>query len=218
VRVVGTASGAVLAGTFIVALGSLGARFRVARGNEREQLKWVAYAMVLLVLGFMLNLLPLGLDNDLAGLLAVVVGLLSVPVSVAVAILRHRLYDIDVVINRTLVYGSLTAVLVATYLVLVLTLRAVLGPITGESDLAVAGSTLAVAALFRPLRNRIQKVVDQRFYRKRYDASSTLDAFAGRMRRQLDLEAVGTDLRNTVADTVQPRSVSLWLRTQGTGR
>ena len=206
-------AGTVLAGTFVIALVSVVVRLRASRGQERQQLKWIAYGMLLLILALAINTLPLGFGDSWVGLFAIVAGLLAVPVSMAVAILRHRLYDIDVVIKRTLVYGAVTAVLVATYLVLVLALRAVLTPVTGESDLAVAGSTLAVAALFRPLRNRIQKVVDQRFYRRRYDATLTLEAFAGRMRRQVDLEAVGSDLRGTVLGTVQPQTVSLWLRT-----
>jgi hypothetical protein len=211
-RLVLNGAGTVLAGTFVIALVSVFLRLRVAGGDERQQLKWITYAMVLLILALTINTLPLGFGDSLVGLMAVVLGLLAVPVCVAVAILRHRLYDIDLVINRTLVYGALTAVLVATYLTLVLGLRAVLTPVTGESDLAVAASTLAVAALFRPLRNRIQTIVDQRFYRRRYDATLTVEAFAGRMRRQLDLEAVGADLRDTVHGTVQPLSVSLWLR------
>jgi hypothetical protein len=213
-RVILNGAGTVLAGTFVVALVSVFLRLRVARGDERQQLKWITYAMVLLILALGGNALPLGLGDDFVGLIAVVLGLLAVPVCVAVAILRHRLYDIDVVINRTLVYGALTAVLVATYLVSVLAFRAVLDPLTGTSDLAVAISTLAVAALFRPLRSRIQSAVDRRFYRQRYDAARTLEEFNGRLRHEVDLESLGTDLRSVVHDTMRPAHVTLWLRSE----
>ena len=197
-------------------------RFRRSDGIERLQLKWLttagALVAVLFVLSIALSLLSqatsTGPQPDWLTALDSIVALsfLLLPVAIGISILRHGLYEIDVVINRALVYGSLSATLAGVYLGLVLLLQLVLRPLTDQSDLAVAGSTLAVAALFRPARARIQSLVDRRFYRSRYDAARTLEAFAGQLRHELDLEAVGTDLRTAVRDTVQPEHVSLWLR------
>ncbi len=192
-------------------------RWRRAQPEERQQLKWFAYFAVFLPLFVLSNVVVevFGLHDTPAAALPLVMSVgafLGLPIAVAVSILRYRLYDIDLVINRTLVYAILTAVLVATYLGSVLAFRVVLDPLTGESDLAVAASTLAVAALFRPLRGRVQSVVDRRFYRSRYDAARTLDAFNQRLRHEVDLEALGTDLRAVVDDTMRPTHVSLWLR------
>jgi hypothetical protein len=200
------------------ATAGLVARFRGSHGVERAQLKWFAWSAGLLTAYLPVSAVATLLVGDLssnddavAGLIFAV-GLCGLPVSVGVAVLRHRLYDVDLVINRTLVYGALTATLVLVYLVTVLAFRLALDPVTGDSDLAVAASTLAVAAAFRPARARIQAVVDRRFYRARYDAGRTVESFGGRLRAELDLESLGADLRRVVHDTVQPSHVSLWLR------
>jgi hypothetical protein len=199
---------AVSAATALAALTSLVVRYRRARGIERLQLRWAATAACLLVLFAVGGSLATPWLGEGAGWVSMLVGLLAVAAGLAVALLRYRLYDIDVVINRTLVYGALTATLGGTYLALVL----LAGLAVGESDVAIAGATLAVAALFGPARARIQAAVNRRFYRRRYDAARTLEAFSARRRDQIDLEALADDLRGVVRETVQPAHLSLWLR------
>lgn len=201
---------------FVAAIASLGLRLKRARGVERQQLKWFACAA-----GVLAALAPITVIFWYESTLVQLTWTLAesaVPVAAAVAILRYRLYDIDVVINRALVYGALTAMLAAAYLGGVLSLQFALSPVTERSDLAVAGSTLVVAGLFRPARARIQGLVDRRFFRSRYDAVRTLEKFSGRLREQLDLEALGADLRGVVRETVQPSHVTLWLRAPGVRR
>jgi hypothetical protein len=208
------------AACFVACAVGLVRRFRRSRGVERQQLKWLATAGAVVASVFLVGIVtsavaaPAGREPTWMVVLDHVVFLLwaLLPVSIGIAILRHGLYSIDVVINRALVYGSLTAALAGVYLGSVLLLQLLLSPLTEQSDLAVAGSTLAVAALFGPARAQIQGLVDRRFYRQRYDATLALDAFAGRLRDEVDLEAVGHDLRATVQQTVQPTHVSLWLR------
>jgi hypothetical protein len=219
---------AVVAGSsiafFLLVLAAVAAvieRYRVSEALARQQIKWLTTAGATAVAAIVgVGAVEPVLDTDQGAgdvltALLVFSAVVAFPVAAALAILRHGLYDVDVVIKRTLVYSVLTAALVATYLGSVLLLQLVLGPLTAESDLAVAASTLAVAGLFRPLRSRIQLVVDRRFYRLRYDAQRTVDGFSARLRAELDLDALAADLRRVVVETVQPAHVSLWLREGG---
>jgi hypothetical protein len=193
----------------IAALGSVFLRRRRARGVERRQLDWFAYAVALLAVAWVAGavLQAAGYNEGAGTSLVYVLGIVSLPIAMGIAVLRYRLYDIEVVIRRTLVYGALTATLGAVYLGLVL----LSGLAAGDTDLAVAASTLAVAVLFRPARARIQALVDRRFYRRRYDAEQTLATFRNRLRDELDLDAIGGELRRVAGDSLQPAHVSLWL-------
>jgi hypothetical protein len=194
---------------------SLIVRFRRATGEERVQIRWLALAGALVAVVFPIALVLYDVWGEDVSNVAIMLSVLALPVAAGVAILRYRLYDIDVVINRTLVYGGLTVILAATYLGSVLVLQLLLNGLTGDSGLAVAASTLAVAALFRPARARIQGVVDRRFYRRKYDAARTLTAFSARLRDEVDLVTLDAELRGIVAETMQPAHVSLWLRESG---
>jgi hypothetical protein len=198
--------------SIVVGTCSLVLRFRRSSGEQRLQLRWFALSAVLFLAACLVSAALFQTQYLGLGQILILVAYSTIPVAAGAAILRYRLYDIDLVINRALVYGSLSAALAVVYLGSVLLLQLVLNPLAAESDLAVAGSTLAVAAAFGPLRSRVQAVVDRRFYRRRYDASLTLEAFVGRLRHELDLEAVVGDLRAVVRETVQPSHVSLWLR------
>lgn len=182
-------------------------RQRRAVGDERQQLKWFAYAVGIVVAGGVASIGVTGEDASLALWVTP-----AVPMAAALAIMRYRLYDIDVLINRTLVYGALTAVLGITYALCVFALQQLLNPLAEHSELAVAGSTLAVAALFRPARVRIQGLINRRFYRTRYDTQGTLEDFSTRVREKVDLGDLTGELLSVVQDTMQPSHVSLWLR------
>jgi hypothetical protein len=199
---------ALWAASALAAVASMIVRFRRSHGVERQQLKWFTTAAALLLCSFVLSFALAPVIGEDASWGFIALGLLGVDLAVAIAILRHRLYDIDVVINRALVYGALTATLGALYLALVL----LIGLAVGRSGFAVAVSTLAVAALFGPARARIQGAVDRRFYRRKYDAQRTLEAFAARLRDEVALDALDSELRAVVRSTMQPAHVSLWLR------
>jgi hypothetical protein len=209
---------------------SLVLRYRRSGGEERQQVKWIAFAasfvglVTLITVASTQMFAPESLDT--AGTQPLwlellqdveLLSLAGVPVAVGFAILRHRLYDIDVVINRTLVYGSLTAMLVAVYYGSVVILQYIFRALSGgESQFAIVASTLAIAALFNPLRRRVQGFVDRRFYRRKYDAAKTLADFGVRLREETDLETLGSDAVRVVQETMQPAHVSLWLRPDST--
>ena len=204
---------------------SLVMRYRRSRGEERQQIKWIAFAasfvgLLYLVAVVCAFIIPSGawfqagspLWLDLLGY-AALISFTVVPIAVAFAILRYRLYDIDCIINRTLVYGSLTAVLVALYVGGVVVLQYVFRGLTGSgSQLAIVASTLLIAALFNPLRRRVQNFIDHSFYRRKYDAAKTLEAFSAKLRDETDMDALNSELLSTVRETMQPEHVSLWLR------
>jgi hypothetical protein len=211
-----------LALCILTSAASLVARFRRASGIRRQQLRWLAAAGSLVGTAFGLGIATSSVSQEAEPavwqlVLDQVTFLLWVlfPVAIGISVLRYRLYVIDVVINRALVYGSLTALLAGVYLGSVLLLQLLLQPLTERSDLAVAASTLAVAGLFGPARRRIQVTVDRRFYRQKYDAARAVADFTTALRRQIDLDTVGADLLAAVHETVQPTSATIWM--PGTG-
>jgi hypothetical protein len=193
------------------AVSSLLVRFRWARGDERQQIKWFASAAALTLAWIIVGEEQSGEIVALSGLLVIA----SIPVATGIAILRYRLYDIDRIINRTLVYSVLTGILVLVYFGGVAASEAIFRALTGqEQQPQIAGvvSTLVIAALFTPLRRRIQRLIDRRFYTRKYDARKTLEAFSVQLREETDLEALSEDLVGVIRETMQPAHVSLWLR------
>jgi hypothetical protein len=215
-KLVGNLGGLALIVTVVASLGSIVIRYRRAATDVRQQLKWLMFAAGLIGLSLIAGILAESLissadvASDVSNLLTTA-SLSAIPVAIGIAILKHRLYDIDLIINRTLVYGALTALLATTYFGIVVLLQGVI-PAAGDSDLTIAGSTLAVAALFRPLRARVQGFIDRRFYRRKVDAQRTLESFSSRLRDDVDLDHLSADLLGVVRDTMQPEHASLWLR------
>jgi hypothetical protein len=204
-------SGAVLLLVFPILFGVVAAaivRWRRSIGVERQQLELFVYAASFVLLGYVLVASPI--PGPWSALIDVAT--LGLPVAVAVAVLRYRLYDIDVLINRTLVYGITTAGIAATFFGGIVVLQTLLRPFTTGSEIAVAASTLVTVALFQPLRSRVQQAVDRRFFRSRYNAARTLDVFAEELRNEVELEAVRAHLLGAVSQTMSPTHASLWLR------
>jgi hypothetical protein len=206
---------------------SLFVRLRRSSGTERQQIKWFAYAAMLLAAELVIvnGLSVLFEDvidreiNDLVPFLIFLAVLSGIPVAMGIAVLRYRLYEIDIIINRTLVYGSLTGTLALVYFGGVTATQALLRTVTGQEQLpqlVVVASTLVIAALFNPLRRRIQRFIDRSFYRRKYDARRTLEGFSTKLRDEMDLEALKGDLVGLVGETMQPAHVSLWLRPETT--
>jgi hypothetical protein len=198
---------------------SLFVRLHRAVGIERQQLKWFAYAAAGNAIGIILISIPLAIETprwyEWAATAIFTAAGTAVPISIGIAILRYRLYDIDLLINRTLVYGSLTVMLALVYFGGVATTQALFRALTGQQQqpqLAVVASTLLIAALFTPMRRRIQSFIDRRFYRSKYDARKTLEGFSAKLRDETDLEALNSELVGVVRETMQPKHLALWLR------
>jgi len=212
VGIVTAASNVVVGGSMVTAAVSLVVRARRAGRVERQQIKWLAYGGVVVV-GTIFVSGGISVWSETASIAAISLGLLGLPVFTGVAIMRHRLYDVDVLINRTLVYGSVTVLLAATYVGGVVSLQYLFRALTGQgSTLAVVASTLAIAALFNPLRRRVQGFIDRRFYRRKYDAAKTLEAFNSRLREETNLDTLREDVAEVAKRTMQPAHISLWLR------
>jgi hypothetical protein len=204
----------------VAAASSVFMRLRRAKGVERQQIKWFAYAAAATVMGLVLAyVIPEVIDVPLwferIGYTILLSLIPAMPISIGIAILKYRLYDIDIIINRTLVYGTLTATLALVYFGVVTATQALFRALTGQEQLpqlVVVTSTLVIAALFNPLRRRVQNLVDRSFYRRKYDAAKTLETFSAKLRDETDLNSLNSDLLSVVRDTMQPEHVSLWLR------
>lgn len=213
-ELLGLVMGALLAPPFVLAVASVVVRFRHAGRDERQQLKWFAGSAVVMVASVAVGSSGIGPLAE-GGWLLMIAGLGLLPVAIGVAVLRYRLYEIDRIVSRAIAYLVVTGVLAAVFVGVVILFTAVLSPALGENPVAVAAATLVVAAVFQPLRRRVQSVVDRRFNRARYDAERTADAFAGRLRDQVDLAPLRADLLETVAGTLDPSRLTIWLRDPG---
>jgi hypothetical protein len=213
ILVVGAVAAILGAASMVASAISLIVRMRRAGSEQRQQIKWLAYGGAVAV-GTVFAGGVISIWNTNVSIAVIGFGLLGLPVFTGIAIVKHRLYDIDVIINRTLVYGSLTIMLAAVYFAGVVGTQYVFRAVTGQErlpQLAVVVSTLAIAALFDPLRRRIQSFIDRRFYRSKYDAAKTLEAFSSRLRDETDLGTISDDLISVVRETMQPDHASLWL-------
>jgi hypothetical protein len=208
-QLLGGLTAGVLSVSMLLAVASLGFRYVNGSGEERAQLRWLSYATVTVVAVGIANAIR---PVDAVTSVAYGVSFLFLPLAIGIAVFRYRLYDIDVLINRTLVYGAVSATLAATYTLAVVALQSLLRPVTGGSEFAVALSTLLVVALFQPIRRRAQDAVDRSFYRARYDAARTIDAFSVRLRSDVELDSVRADLIAVIHDTIHPAHASVWLR------
>jgi hypothetical protein len=215
VQDIGDVSRAGVAVAILAAAVSMVFRYRAAGTEQRQQIKWMAYAGALLVLAFitgnLMTVIGTSTWDDAGPDMLVTIGMAAIPLAAGVAILRYNLYDIDRIINRTLVYGLLTAGLSATYFGLIVGLQPVLRHVSGGSDLAIVVTTLVVAALFLPARRRVQDAVDRRFNRRHYDAARTIETFSARLREQIDLDTLRHELLAVVDETMRPARASLWL-------